>query len=165
MLITQDDYGVITGFNFHTESWVPILDLKDKFPSTYKQIWIVGFLEHQLSYIELQKGHEQPPHQLRGKSKLLPFKVPMLEAEVIGEKKEQTLQDLEEQVFRETFILDHEQYRKDVWEPLKMFRGESDKERFLSDSILEAKAIVQKKKDLDAHILNQIRLCIMNDEH
>jgi len=89
----------------------------------------------------------------------------MLEAEVIGEKKEQTLQDLEEQVFRETFILDHEQYRKDVWEPLKMFRGESDKERFLSDSILDAKAIVQKKKDLDAHILNQIRLCIMNDEH
>lgn len=56
MLTTQDDFGVITGFNFRTESWVPILDLKEKFPATYKQIWIVGFLEHSLSFIELQKG-------------------------------------------------------------------------------------------------------------
>lgn len=95
----------------------------------------------------------------------MPFKVPMLEVETIGDKKEQTLQELEEQHFRESFILDHEQYRKDVWEPLKMFRGQYDNERFFSESILDAKAILKKKKDVDAHILNQIRLCIMNEEH
>jgi len=52
-----------------------------------------------------------------------------------------------------------------MWEPLKRFRGHYDNERYLSESILEAKQIVDKKKELDKLILNAIRLCIVNDEH
>jgi hypothetical protein len=42
---------------------------------------------------------------------------------------------------RESIFIDHEQYRKDVWEPLKHFRGRYDSEKFLSQSILEAREL------------------------
>jgi hypothetical protein len=42
---------------------------------------------------------------------------------------------------REALNIDHEQYRKDVWEPLKHFRGRYDTEKVLSQSILEAKEL------------------------
>lgn len=68
-------------------------------------------------------------------------------------------------MIREQFLIDHEQYRKDLWEPLKHFRGRYDSEKFLSQSILEAREITQKKKEFDKIILNQIKYCIDNDEH
>jgi hypothetical protein len=54
---------------------------------------------------------------------------------------------------RESLFMDHEQYRKDAWEPLKHFRGRYDSEKVLSSSILEAKELTQKKKDFDKLIL------------
>lgn len=68
-------------------------------------------------------------------------------------------------MIREQFLIDHEQYRKDLWEPLKHFRGRYDSEKFLSQSILEAREITQKKKEFDKIILNQIKYCIDNDDH
>ena len=65
---------------------------------------------------------------------------------------------------RNSLILDHEQYRKDVWEPLKHFRGRYDSEKIISDTILEASEIQAKKKEMDKITLNSIKLCIMNDE-
>lgn len=66
---------------------------------------------------------------------------------------------------KDSFFIDHEQYRKDVWEPLKHFRGRYDSEKVLSASILEARELTQKKKDFDKLILQSIKLCIDNDEH
>ena len=43
--------------------------------------------------------------------------------------------------------LDHEQIRRDFWEPNKLFRGKNENERFLSESILDQKEIIQKKKE------------------
>jgi len=167
MLITLDNMGVISGFDFRNSQWIPLLDLKNKFPETYHRVWVVGFMENSLMYIELAKDQIQPHESLKSKYKRLELHVPMLEhdSEVITDKKEQNLNDLEELHFREHIMLDHEQYRKDVWEPLKLFRGRYDNERFLSESIMDAKQIVQKKKELDKHILNAIRLCVVNDEH
>lgn len=64
----------------------------------------------------------------------------------------------------EALNIDHEQYRKDVWEPLKHFRGRYDTEKVLSQSILEARELNQKKKDFDKLILQSIKLCIDNNE-
>lgn len=52
-LTSFDDNGIISAFNFKNEQWSPILDLKVKFPRAYKNIWIVGFMENQLMYIEM----------------------------------------------------------------------------------------------------------------
>lgn len=54
-------------------------------------------------------------------------------------------------------MLDHEIYRNQVWEPLKLFRGNDDNNRFLSNTILDNKAIAQKKKELDKLVINAIR--------
>ena len=35
----------------------------------------------------------------------------------------------------------------------------------MSESILEQKELVQKKRELDKHVLNAVRTCILNDEH
>lgn len=51
-----------------------------------------------------------------------------------------------------------------MWLPYKLFRGSTDNERFLSQSILEQKELVQRKKDLDKHTIAAIRLAIVNDE-
>lgn len=56
MLISVDDKGVVTALNMRNHQWVPILDLKSKFPRSYDQIWTVGFMEHEMMYIELQKN-------------------------------------------------------------------------------------------------------------
>lgn len=57
--------------------------------------------------------------------------------------------------------VNHEQYRKDVWEPLKNFRGRYESAKILSDNILEAKEITLKKKELDKLTLNLIKTCIL----
>jgi hypothetical protein len=169
MLITMDSYGVVSGFNFKTHQWIPLLDLKEKFTEKYdmSRIWIVGFMENSMMYIELAKDQMQPHESLKSKYKRLELHVPMLvvDNDVIDEKKEEDLPALDEHHFREQVIFDHEQYRKDVWEPLKRFRGPYDNERFLTESIMEARQITEKKKELDKLILNAIRLCIVNDEH
>jgi hypothetical protein len=50
---------------------------------------------------------------------------------------------------RDTLSLDHEQYRKDNWEHLKQFRSKYDNEYMLSESILTANDIINKKKEVD----------------
>ena len=48
---------------------------------------------------------------------------------------------------------------------MKHHRGRYNSEKVLSDSILENNDVINKKKELDKHILNNIRLCIVSDEH
>lgn len=123
-------------------------------------------MENELLAIQMLRNEEQPPLSMKSKNKKIALTVPFLAMQDANpDAKDQTLGQIEEAHFREQTILDHEQYRKDVWEPNKLFRSNTDNERFLSDSILEAKELVQKKKDLDKHILNAIRKCIMEDQH
>lgn len=75
------------------------------------------------------------------------------------------LQQLEEVLVRDQFIIDHENYRKDNWEPLKHFRSKYDAEYPVSQTILSANEIANRRKDMDKNTLNAIRLCILNDEH
>ena len=42
---------------------------------------------------------------------------------------------------RNSLILDHEQYRKDVWEPLKHFRGRYDSEKIIFETMKELKEL------------------------
>jgi len=122
-----------------------LVDLKDNFPDNFKSIWIVGFMENFLMYIELLKDQIQPHETMRAKYKKLNFKIPFIEKEdeLIKEKKELDLGNYEELHFREQVILDHEQSRREMWEPYKLFRGRNDNERFLSESIMDAKEITQ----------------------
>lgn len=62
-------------------------------------------------------------------------------------------------------MIDHENYRRDHWESLKHFRSKYDSEYPLSLSILTANELVNKKKELDKHTLNAIRLCIINQDY
>jgi len=45
-----------------------------------------------------------------------------------------------------------------------MFRSKYDNEVYLSESIMDQKQLVMKKKELDKHILNAIRMCIVTEE-
>ena len=61
---------------------------------------------------------------------------------------------------RSQLVLDHEQYRKDIWEPLKHFRGRFDSERIISETIMESADIQRQKKEMDKLIINSIRIAI-----
>jgi len=65
MLTTMDSFGVISSLNFQSQQWIPLLDLKSKFPQSYKNIWVVSFDGPKLYFIELPKGAEQPPTHMR----------------------------------------------------------------------------------------------------
>lgn len=79
--------------------------------------------------------------------------------------KDETAPKLEEEIMRTQFFLEHEQYRKDVWEPLKHFRDHRYDSEKMAENILEASEINKKKKDFDKLILNSIRLSIQAEEH
>ena len=64
---------------------------------------------------------------------------------------------------RTQFFIEHEQYRKDTWEPLKHFRDRYDSEK-MAENILEPSEMQKKKKEFDKLILNSVRLSIMADE-
>lgn len=65
---------------------------------------------------------------------------------------------------RTLFFLEHEQYRKDVWEPLKHFRDHRYDSEKMAENILDASEMNKKKKEFDKLILNSIRLSIMAEE-
>lgn len=120
----MDDNGVISSLNFKNMQWTPILDLKIKYPSTYKNFWIVGLMENELLAIEMTTGLDQPPLSLKNKHKVIKLNIPLLNQEKIDvESKEVPLSMLEEQFVRDNLFFNHEQYRKEVWEPLKLFRS------------------------------------------
>ena len=66
---------------------------------------------------------------------------------------------------RRQLILDHEQFRKDAWEPLKHYRSRYDSERVLTENILETAEAANKKRELDKLVIQNIRVCIMNEDH
>ena len=61
--------------------------------------------------------------------------------------------------------MDHEQFRKDTWEPLKHYRSRYDSERVLTENILETAEAANKKRELDKLVIQNIRVCIMNEDH
>ena len=75
------------------------------------------------------------------------------------------MQNLEETLARDQFKIDHEAFRRDNWEPLKHFRSKYDSEYPLSESILSAGELVNRRKEMDKTTLNAIRLCILSDDH
>ena len=95
------------------------------------------------------------------------FKIPFLEDEqpIKEVKPEDNLQLLEEQIARDQLIIDHENFRRETWEPLKHFRSKYDNEYPLSLSILSTGDIAKKKKELDKVTINAIRLCILSQDH
>lgn len=94
------------------------------------------------------------------------YKIPLLESDTSAgasaERKELNLQQLEEAIMKEQFIIDHETYRRDHWEALKHFRSKYDSEYPLSESIMTHSALVNKRKDMDKLALNAIRQCIID---
>lgn len=165
MLSAMDDNGMISALNFQNHQWVPILDLKSKYQRNFRSIWIVAICEMDLLVIELPSGHKQPSAQMKSRYKRINFKVPFLKQESKPDQKEETLAQIEESVFREQQFFQHEMHRKQVWEPMKLFRGSTDNERFISESILDEKEIIQRKKNLDTKIFNAIRQSIMEEDH
>jgi hypothetical protein len=99
------------------------------------------------------------------------FKLPFLEADDNPNVKKTegkdglSLQQLEEQLVQTQFIIDHENYRREQWEPLKHFRSKYDAEFPMSESILSTSDIANRRKEMDKNTLNAIRLCILNDDH
>ena len=167
MLISLDDKGVISALNMQNQQWIPVLDLKQKFPRNHDCIWVVGFMEHKFMYIEMQKDSIQPHEQLKSKYKTLDLKIPFIFSEKNEEgvdKQEEDIAQTEQELMKEQLVLDHEKYRHEVWMPYKLFRGSNDNERFLSESILDQKDIMQKKKNIDKTLISAIRVAITNDE-
>lgn len=42
LLCSLDSDGQFRAFSLETEKWTPVYDFRDKFPSSYKYIWVVG---------------------------------------------------------------------------------------------------------------------------
>ena len=61
----MDDNGIVSGFSSKTQQWLPLLDLKVKYPETYFNVWIVGFMENLMLAIDIPSGCEQPPLTMR----------------------------------------------------------------------------------------------------
>ena len=78
MLASMDDKGVISALNFKNKQWMPILDLKIRYPKTYNNFWIVGIMENELLVIEMPVSGEQPPLTLKNKHKTLKLAIPLL---------------------------------------------------------------------------------------
>lgn len=111
-------------------------------------------------------NEEQPGISMRSKYKTVPLQCPFLDLTNTKdpENKNETIGSIEEQRFRGQVMLDHEIHRNQVWEPLKLFRGNDDNNRFLSATILDNKAIAQKKKELDKLVINAIRQAIVKGQ-
>ena len=167
MPMSYDDNGVLSGFNFQNKTWMPLLDLKCEFPSTYKNFWIVGIAENELLAIEMPKNSEAGPSlKLRSFYKRIKLHIPLIKSpNEEAQKDEKTTDQLEEQYLRQQMITTHETFRRQEWESLKNFRSTNDPERFLSDNILEQKDIVNHKKELDKLTIQQIRQCIIQSNH
>lgn len=121
-------------------------------------------MDNGLLALQMLRNEDSPPLSMKSRYKAIPLCAPFLDLDQADiDSKEKTLGLIEETHFREQVLLQHEQFRREVWEPLKLFRGRNDNERPLSENILDAKELNLKKKELDKHILNAIRTCIMSD--
>jgi len=79
--------------------------------------------------------------------------------------KAETMSQIEEKHISTTLLLDHSQFRRETWEPLRDNRSKNDTEYCLSESVPDAAEIDQQKKDVDKFALNAIRLSIINHQH
>jgi hypothetical protein len=58
MLLVLNSNGVLSGLNFKNSQWVPMLDLRDRYPDTFNNFWVVGIQENELMYIEMPSNCE-----------------------------------------------------------------------------------------------------------
>ena len=120
-------------------------------------------MENELLAIQMPSNCDTPPLSMKNVYKRIPFSIPLLDQDVIeGAEK---LHEKDEKFIRSQFMIDHEQYRKDVWEPLKHYRSRYDSERVITENIMESSEITNKKRELDKLVIENIRSCIMNDDH
>jgi hypothetical protein len=120
----------------------------------------------------MPKDYHAPSYpQQRSMVRRFKFKIPFLQLDPGANVKKTegkdglTLQELDESLVKQQFLIEHESYRKDQWEPLKHFRSKYDAEYPISESILSAADITSRKREMDKLTMNAIRLCILNDEH
>ncbi|CDW81941.1 wd repeat and hmg-box dna-binding protein 1-like [Stylonychia lemnae] len=164
-LFTHDVEGIIRCLNPLNNQWIPILDFKQKLPSNFSQIWIVGISEKEVLAIELPKGYQAPHLKQQSMIRRFQLKLPFLEQERKDiDSKDMTLPQIEEEIMRKVQLLDFETYRKDQWEHLRHFRQKYDNNYMLSETILDSTKLTNLKKEIDKLILNAIRLCIISDD-
>ncbi|TNV85001.1 hypothetical protein FGO68_gene11836 [Halteria grandinella] len=166
-LFTYDSEGVFRGLNCRNWQWTPVFDFKFALPGTYGQLWIVGVDASEILALEMPKGYVAPQYpQQRSMVRKFKFKFPFLEddSQQVGKKEAMNLANLEESLAKEQFNIDHENYRRENWEPLKHFRSKYDSDYFQSASILSVTELANKKKEMDKHTLNAIRLSIVNQD-
>ena len=161
MLSSLDDNGILTAFDFKLKQFIPILDLKVTYPVEYRQIWVVGICDNELLAIELPYDHVQPHLRMKNLYKRIKLQIPAIGVEPFEEAPTLTHQDSFFMLSQMT--INHEQFRKDTWEHHKNFRGRYESAKFFSDSILDTKDIIQKKRELDKLNLNSIRMCIVSE--
>ena len=100
-LYTYDNEGVVRMLNPVNNQWIPALDFKQKLKATYNQLWIVGISEWEILGIELPKGYNAPPPNLKSLVRRFQLKIPFLEQDKVNvDSKELTLPQIEEQIMR-----------------------------------------------------------------
>lgn len=58
MLIIANNLGIISGLNYKSKKWTPLLDLKRKYPKDYRSMWIIGFTGDEVIGIIMPRGFE-----------------------------------------------------------------------------------------------------------
>lgn len=97
--------------------------------------------------------------------KKVQLRVPFLKKDISEGEQVQALHEKDCLHMKDQLLLDHEQFRRDYWEPLKHFRTRYDSEKVLTENILEPSDITSKKRSLDKLVMENIRVAIMSDDH
>jgi hypothetical protein len=137
MLSVLGSNGVLSGLNLNNNQWIPLLDLKNRQDQSYKQTWVVGIQNGELLSIQLPSGEDQPPVHLKHHIKVIKLEIPLIQAKPVKNSKEEPLTIMEEKVLREKILLEHEIFRKDLWEQHKHYRSDYESEKYISESILD----------------------------
>jgi hypothetical protein len=164
--MTLDTEGVLRAFNFRNHQWIPCLDFKSMKNDMYNRVWIAGVTDSEVLAIEMNSEQTVPILAQRSQIRRFKLRAPLLNQETnLNADKEQSMAQIEEQLMSTSLVLDHSQFRKDTWEPLKHFRSKYDSEHCLSESVPDAAELARQKKNIDKYCLNAIRLSIINQQH
>jgi hypothetical protein len=57
-LTMVSDNGIVSALSMKNNKWTPIMDLAQRHPDSFNQIWVVGFQEQEMFCIDLPRGIE-----------------------------------------------------------------------------------------------------------
>ena len=128
-------------------------------------MWLTGISEQEVYVIQMPEDHEAPALAQKNHVRRIKLAVPMLGAVKANlDAKEETLAEIEADMFNRWLQCEHEIFRKQNWESLKHFRSKYDNEFLLSESILDAQGIATLKREIDKRSIEAIRVCIMENQ-